>query len=304
MKWAASTLLFAAAANAHTIFQKVFVNGADQGLLVGLRAPSNNNPIQSTSDSGLACGASGSKSSTVINVKAGDTIGTYWQHVIGGPQGSNDPDNPIAKSHKGPIQVYLAKVDNAASASSSGQKWFKVASEGLNGGKWAVDTMIANNGMWSFKLPSCIAPGQYLLRGELLALHSAYSQNGEQFYISCAQINVTSGGSFSPSSTVSFPGAYSPTDPGILINIYGSSGQPDNGGKAYTPPGPAVITCSGSNTGGQSSTNNNGGQSTTNGGGSGAPLYGQCGGQGWNGPTTCAQGTCKYSSQYYSQCLP
>lgn len=38
--------------------------------------------------------------------------------------------------------------------------------------------------------------------------------------------------------------------------------------------------------------------------GPGAPLYGQCGGQGWTGPTTCASGTCKVSNQYYSQCLP
>jgi cellulase len=34
----------------------------------------------------------------------------------------------------------------------------------------------------------------------------------------CAQINVTGGGSASP-ATVSFPGAYSGTDPGILINV-------------------------------------------------------------------------------------
>jgi len=33
-------------------------------------------------------------------------------------------------------------------------------------------------------------------------------------------------------------------------------------------------------------------------------LYGQCGGQGWQGPTCCASGsTCKSSGQYYSQCL-
>ncbi|KAJ3051567.1 hypothetical protein HK097_007428 [Rhizophlyctis rosea] len=42
---------------------------------------------------------------------------------------------------------------------------------------------------------------------------------------------------------------------------------------------------------------------TSSSGGSGAPLYGQCGGQGWAGPTTCAQGSCKFSNQWYSQCL-
>ncbi|PVF92348.1 cellulase [Serendipita vermifera] len=36
----------------------------------------------------------------------------------------------------------------------------------------------------------------------------------------------------------------------------------------------------------------------------GQTLWGQCGGQGWTGPTTCASGTCKYSNPWYSQCLP
>ncbi|PPQ77952.1 hypothetical protein CVT25_015427 [Psilocybe cyanescens] len=36
-----------------------------------------------------------------------------------------------------------------------------------------------------------------------------------------------------------------------------------------------------------------------------SPLYGQCGGQGWAGATTCVSGsTCTYSNPYYSQCLP
>jgi acetylxylan esterase len=44
----------------------------------------------------------------------------------------------------------------------------------------------------------------------------------------------------------------------------------------------------------------------TNGGGGGgscSALWAQCGGQGWNGPTCCSQGTCRASNQWYSQCL-
>jgi cellulase len=52
----------------------------------------------------------------------------------------------------------------------------------------------------------------------------------------CAQINVTGGGSKSPSPTVSFPGAYKSSDPGITVNIY-------SGLKSYTIPGPKVFTC-------------------------------------------------------------
>ncbi|KAF5311967.1 hypothetical protein D9619_003608 [Psilocybe cf. subviscida] len=43
--------------------------------------------------------------------------------------------------------------------------------------------------------------------------------------------------------------------------------------------------------------------STTTLSGSCTTLYGQCGGQGWAGPTCCSSGTCKYSNDYYSQCL-
>jgi len=38
-------------------------------------------------------------------------------------------------------------------------------------------------------------------------------------------------------------------------------------------------------------------------GGSCSALYGQCGGSGYSGPTCCSSGTCKYSNDWYSQCL-
>ena len=41
-------------------------------------------------------------SSKVIDVPAGAKMGVMWGHVIGGAQVADNPDNPIAKSHKGP----------------------------------------------------------------------------------------------------------------------------------------------------------------------------------------------------------
>ncbi|EPS41796.1 hypothetical protein H072_4280 [Dactylellina haptotyla CBS 200.50] len=36
-----------------------------------------------------------------------------------------------------------------------------------------------------------------------------------------------------------------------------------------------------------------------------SPAYGQCGGIGWTGPTSCVSGyTCTYSNDWYSQCVP
>ena len=125
MKLSLVSLLAAAlSVEGHCIFQKVSVNGADQGSLTGLRAPNNNNPVQDVGSQDMICGQSGSTSQTVINVKAGDRVGAWYQHVIGGAQFSGDPDNPIAKSHKGPVMAYLAKVDNAASTGKTGLKWY------------------------------------------------------------------------------------------------------------------------------------------------------------------------------------
>lgn len=193
----------------------------------------------------MNCGAPGTTSQEIFDVAPGDKIGGWWQHVVGGAQFPGDPDNPIAPSHHGPAMAYLAKVDNAASASLGGLKWFKIWQDTFdtNTRKWGVDNMVSNGGWTTFTFPQCIAPGQYLLRMELLALHSAKSQGGAQFYQSCAQINVSGSGTFSPANTVSFPGAYSANDPGILINIYGPTGTPDNAGKPYQAPGPDPITC-------------------------------------------------------------
>ncbi|KIM27049.1 carbohydrate-binding module family 1 protein [Serendipita vermifera MAFF 305830] len=253
-----SSLLLVAAANAHTIFQAIFhqiqiPSGKSNtncsvfqlmGPIKDSRLACGLQPIYNVLEAGIACNVGVSSSSTIINVPAGAKVGAQFQRIIGGGNYPGDPENPIAASHHGPIQVYLAKVSNAASTGTSGLSWFKIFSDGLSGGVWAVDKMYSN-------------------------------------------------GSFTPSSTVSFPGAYSPTDPGIKVSIYGGTGAADNGGKPYYPPGPAVITCSGGST-----TN-----PTTNppaGGGGTVPLFGQCGGQGYTGGTSCAAGVCKVVNQWYT----
>ena len=53
-----------------------------------------------------------------------------------------------------------------------------------------------------------------------LALHAASSYPGAQLYMECAQIQITGGTGTKTPSTVSFPGAYHGTDPGIKLSIY------------------------------------------------------------------------------------
>jgi cellulase len=139
--------------------QKVSVNGKDQGQLTGIRAPNNNNPVQDVNSQNMICGQSGTKSNTVINVAAGDRIGSYWGHVIGGAQFANDPDHPIAKSHKGPVMAYLAKVDNAATASLNGLKWYVADAVACSSSRWAslIKRLTSLTGSRSGKTGSTLA---------------------------------------------------------------------------------------------------------------------------------------------------
>lgn len=89
---------------------------------------------------------------------------------------------------------------------------------------------------YSVTIPSCLPAGEYLLRIQQLAIHNPWPSGIPQFYIECAQIKVTGGGSGKPSPTVPIPGAFKNTDPGYTVNIY-------NNFNNYTVPGPAVWSC-------------------------------------------------------------
>ncbi|KAJ8081204.1 hypothetical protein PM082_018047 [Marasmius tenuissimus] len=220
--------------------QQLYIDGVDQGHNNGIRVVNTNNPVMDVDSSDIACNVNQlvqPVSQSIINVPAGSKVTTEWHHGGNGAD-PNDGDDPIADSHKGPIITYLAKVANASTASTSGLEWFKVHEEGYDASTqtWAVDKLIADDGKYTFTMPSCVPSGQYLMRHEIIALHGAGSYPGAQFYMGCAQISVTGGGSASP-STVSFPGAYKGSDPGITISIYWPPIE------HYQIPGPQVLTC-------------------------------------------------------------
>jgi cellulase len=227
----------------------------------------------------------------------------------------------------------MSKVDDASTADGSGD-YFKIfqdtwakASETSQGSDdyWGTKDLNTNCGKMDFKIPSDLAPGDYLLRAEAIALHAAGSAGGAQFYVTCYQITVTGSGSNAPTG-VAFPGAYAAADPGIQINIYQKL-------ETYVAPGPSVIA------GGSEAVAGNAGTAVTATGGASQPSatatkeavlssaastlvtsakpattsassggctvakYQQCGGSDYTGCTTCASGsTCKSLNAYYSQC--
>lgn len=119
-----------------------------------------------------------------------------WHHET-----NTASDIIVVDTHKGPVLSYIAPTASAG----TGPVWVKLSESGLANGKWAVDTLITNRGKQDILIPKSLAPGKYLVRGEIIALHEsdvAYEKDpkrGAQFYMECVQINVTGGG-----STVSF----------------------------------------------------------------------------------------------------
>ncbi|KAK0106121.1 hypothetical protein ONS95_004623 [Cadophora gregata] len=315
MKYAFALSAVTAVASAHSIFQQIVAGGTEYGIGVGIRKPDYNGPINDVTSNDIACNGGPNPttpSNQIINVVAGETVKARWRH---------SDALVIDASHKGPVMAYLKKVNNALTDTGVGGGWFKIEEAGYNPstGTWAVDDLIAANGYQNIRIPSCLPNGQYLLRAEIIALHGAGSPAGAQFYMECAQINVSGGSGTASPATVSLPGAYSANDPGILVSIY----YPPL--TSYTIPGPRPFVCGGGSGGSQptttqrssttsqrstttlaTSTRTSSAAATTTSAssGAGAALYGQCGGIGWTGPKTCAQGKCVANGDYYSQCVP
>lgn len=258
-------------------------------------------------------------------VAAGDKISLQWL-------------TPWPDSHHGPVLDYLAKCDGLCEeADKTKLKFFKIDGpgwiSGANPGFWADDVLIENNSTWLVQIPEDLAPGNYVLRHEIIALHGAGSLNGAQAYPQCINLRVTGGGSLQPDGVLGTE-LYKADDPGILFNLYTS---PIN----YIVPGPTIvgglpvsvaqsssaITASADPTLGNSDGGAAGSSPTTKPTsttavvtttststttttittpptqGEGQTKWGQCGGSGWAGPTACADGTCSVINPYYAQCV-
>jgi len=227
-------------ATAHTIFLQLEAGGTQYDISYGIRDPSYDGPITDVTTNDIACNGGPNPttpSSDIIQVTAGSTVKATWRHTLTSTE-ANDPTYVIDPSHLGPVQAYMKKVDDALTDVGYGDGWFKVSEAGLNVATqdWATTDLIAAAGVQDIPIPECLEDGQYLLRPEILALHAAGGLNGAQFYMECAQIQVTGGSGAATPSTVALPGAYAQDDPGILINIYQTL-------TTYDIPGPTPFAC-------------------------------------------------------------
>ena len=97
-----------------------------------------------------------------------------------------------------------------------------------------ANVLIENNSTWLAQIPAILASGNYVLRHEIIALHSAGNVNGAQSYPKCFNLAVTGSGSVQPSGV---PGTalYRSTDAGVLYDLYGTT-------QSYVVPGPTQYT--------------------------------------------------------------
>ncbi|KAF2645356.1 hypothetical protein P280DRAFT_513266 [Massarina eburnea CBS 473.64] len=231
-----AALAAAPSALAHTVWTNFYVDGTSQGDGVAVRMRKDpakaSFPIESYGSDDMACNVDGTTGvSRVQSVKDGSTL-TFETRSW-----PDDPSKPaLDPGHKGPCAFYMKKVSSAVDDKGTGNGWFKLYDQGYdaNSDSWCTDTLIANKGRISIKIPQNLAGGYYLARPEILALHNATNGDG-QFYTGCGQIFVDSKGDLGPESTVSIPGYVKAGDPSVMFNIY------NNKNTDYKVPGPAVA---------------------------------------------------------------
>lgn len=173
-------------------------------------------------DADIICHKSATPGGAHVEVAAGDSISIQW--------------NTWPESHKGPMIDYLAACSgDCEDADKTALEFFKIDGAGYDAATstWASDVLIANNNSWLVQIPSNIAPGNYVLRHETIALHSAGQADGAQAYPQCFNLAVTGSGTDVPAGVLG-TALYKADDAGIVVDIY-------NGLTDYTVPGPALI---------------------------------------------------------------
>lgn len=170
--------------------------------------------------------------------------------------------------------------------------------------------------MWSettisFTVPTTVPNGEYLARFEHIALHGAHGGEYETYY-ACAQIRVEgSSASSIPGPVTKIPGVYSRNSPELNFSVWNApTSYPFIPGVDVCPGGTIRGSADGSvgfqvrTVAGGSNSGGGGGGSNSGGGGGGgggncASMWGQCGGEGWAGPTCCSSGSCRAQNTWF-----
>ncbi|KAI0020326.1 carbohydrate-binding module family 1 protein [Xylariomycetidae sp. FL0641] len=172
----------------------------------------------------IVCHVDAEPAGGYAEVAAGDSISIQW---------SEWPE-----SHHGPMIDYLANCNgDCSSVDKTALEFFKIDGSGLveagSPGTYGSDTMIKNGNTWLVQIPKSLKAGNYVLRHETIALHSAGQEGGAQNYPQCFNLKVTGSGTDEPAGTLGTK-LYTADEAGIEVNIYDASLE-------YTVPGPELA---------------------------------------------------------------
>lgn len=241
MRLIGTAIYMAVAVTAHGHVTNIVVNGVFYRNFLPNSDPYNPNPPKvmgwtaGNTDNGyvapdafqspdIICHRSATPGKAHVAVRAGDSISIQW--------------DTWPESHHGPVIDYLANCNGPCeTVDKTSLKFFKIDGFGLVSGSdpgyWADDVLIANGLSWLVKIPEDIAPGNYVLRHEIIALHGANQANGAQAYPQCFNLEISGTGTSQPSGVYGTD-LYRATDPGILFNLYTKF-------TTYPVPGPTLI---------------------------------------------------------------
>lgn len=188
--------------------------------------------------SDIICHEGATPGRSSLTVAAGDSIGLQW--------------TTWPSSHHGNVVNYLASCqDDFEKVDKTKLKFNKVTEKGLirpnpkipigkqiddtTTGFWEGDQLRQDKSLTWFQIPDWLAAGTYILRHELMALHSAMEEgSGIQHYPQCINLVVTGGGSETLESGTLGTDLYRKDQPGVVVNIFQNPGE-------YTLPGPELY---------------------------------------------------------------
>ncbi|KFA76973.1 hypothetical protein S40288_05206 [Stachybotrys chartarum IBT 40288] len=299
MKFSALILAaIAQVASAHYFFDTNIINGVAQPSFRYVRAssrPTRYNPIKFSSNpaADIRDNSHIDGPDARCNQGGGNPGSTQVLTVTAGSEVRARLGVGATMQHPGPSLVYMSRAPtgNVLQYDGSGD-WFKIFQEGVcnSGGDFTTNAWCSWDRNWiAATIPRDTPNGEYLVRFEHIGVHRSHV-NQPEHYVSCMQIRVTGGGSGTPGPLVRFPGAYRSTDAYANFSIYG-------GHRSFPFPGPAVWSGGGGGSTTPPPTTNPPTNPTC------AAMYGQCGGNGFTGPTCCSSGTCTRTNEWYSQCV-